>query len=130
MSFILYPVDTVESISPADFKKNYLDKRRPLIIKGLTNTWPAREKWTAEHLKQVVGKKVVPLYDNSKDDPSKPNNSSTAEMPFDEYIDLIKSQPTELRIFFFNIFKQAPQLLDDIVLHKDLLGGFNEGMPD
>lgn len=129
MSFVLRPIDTVDTISPADFKKNYLDKRRPLIIKGLTKSWPAREKWTAEYLKQVVGKKVVPLYDNSKADPSKPINSSAAEMPFDEYIDLIKSQPTELRIFFFNIFKQAPQLLDDIVLPKDLMGGFLESMP-
>jgi len=129
MSFILRPIDTVESISPADFKKNYLDKRRPLIIKGLTKNWPAREKWTAEYLKEVVGNKVVPLYDNSKADPSKPINSSAAEMPFDEYIDLIKSQPTELRIFFFNIFKQAPQLLEDIVLPKDLMGGFIESMP-
>jgi hypothetical protein len=129
MSFILRPVDTVEFISPSDFKKNYLDKRKPLIIKGLTKSWPAREKWTAEYLKSVVGKKVVPLYDNSKADPSKPINSSAAEMPFDEYIDLIKSKPTELRIFFFNIFKQAPQLLDDIVLPKDLMGGFLESMP-
>jgi hypothetical protein len=129
MSFILRSIDTVESISPSDFKKNYLDKRRPLIIKGLTKSWPAREKWTAEYLKEVVGKKVVPLYDNSKADPSKPINSSAAEMPFDEYIDLIKSQPTELRIFFFNIFKQAPQLLEDIVLPKDLMGGFLESMP-
>ncbi|WP_461451229.1 cupin-like domain-containing protein [Mucilaginibacter sp.] len=129
MSFILRPIDTVESISPSDFKKNYLDKRKPLIIKGLTKSWPAREKWTAEYLKEVVGKKVVPLYDNSKADPSKPINSSAAEMPFDEYIDLIRSTPTELRIFFFNIFKQAPQLLDDIVLPKDLMGGFLESMP-
>jgi hypothetical protein len=129
MSFILRPIDTVESISRSDFKKNYLDKRKPLIIKGLTKSWPAREKWTAKYLKEVVGKKVVPLYDNSKADPSKPINSSAAEMPFDEYIDLIKSTPTELRIFFFNIFKQAPQLLDDIVMPKELMGGFLESMP-
>ncbi|QEM20081.1 cupin-like domain-containing protein [Mucilaginibacter sp. P4] len=76
-----------------------------------------------------MGNKVVPLYDNSKADPSKPINSSATEMPFDEYIDLIRSKPTELRIFFFNIFKQAPQLLDDIVLPKDLMGGFLESMP-
>ncbi len=54
--------------------------------------------------KEVVGSKVVPLYDNSKADPSKPINSSAAEMPFDKYIDLIMSEPTELGIFFFNIF--------------------------
>jgi len=129
MCFKLNAIDTVENISPEDFKNNYLNPRRPLVIRGLTKSWPAREKWTPEFLKEVVGKKVVPLYDNSKADPSKPINSSASEMPFDEYIDLIRTQPTELRIFFFNIFKQAPQLLDDIVLPKDLMGGFLESMP-
>src|ERR1700744_1566933 len=129
MSFILRPIDTVDTISPADFTENYLKPRCPLVIKGLTKDWPAREKWTPEYLKEVVGNKVVPLYDNSKADPSKPINARAAEMPFDEYIDLIKSKPTELRIFFFNIFKQAPELINDIVLPKDLMGGFIESMP-
>ncbi|TFF40740.1 cupin-like domain-containing protein [Mucilaginibacter psychrotolerans] len=129
MSFKLSPIDTVDTISPEDFREKYLTPRRPLVIKGLTKNWPAREKWTPEYLKEVVGNKVVPLYDNSKADPSKPINSSAKEMPFNEYIDLIRSTPTELRIFFFNIFKQAPQLLDDIVLPKDLMGGFLESMP-
>jgi len=129
MSFILHPVDTVENISPSDFKKHYLVPRRPLIIKSLTKDWPAKEKWTPGYLKQVVGKKVVPLYDNSKADPSKPINSAAAEMPFDDYIDLIMSEPTELRIFFFNIFKHAPQLLEDIAFPKELMGGFLESMP-
>jgi hypothetical protein len=129
MSFILNPVDTVDTITPQDFKKNYLDARRPLVIKNLTHNWPAREKWTPDYLKQMVGKKVVPLYDNVKADPSKPINTAAGEMPFDDYIDLIMSQPTELRIFFFNIFKQAPLLLKDVVLPKDLMGGFLESMP-
>ncbi len=129
MSFILSPVDSVDTIAPSDFAENYLKPRRPLVIKGLTNNWSAREKWTPGYLKGVVGNKVVPLYDNSKADPAKPINSAAAQMPFDEYIDLIMSQPTELRIFFFNIFKQAPELLNDIVLPKDLMGGFLESMP-
>ena len=129
MSFILNPIDTVDTISRADFKKKYLDARRPVVIKGLTSNWSARDKWTPEYLKEVVGSKMVPLFDNSKADPSKPINSATVEMPFDDYIDLMMSQPTELRIFFFNIFKQAPQLLNDIVLPKELMGGFLESMP-
>lgn len=129
MSFKLSSVDTVDTITPEDFLAKYLKPRRPLVIKGLTNNWPARTKWTPEYLKQVVGDKVVPLYDNSKADPSKPINSAAAQMPFNEYMDLIMSQPTELRIFFFNIFKQAPQLLDDVVIPKDLMGGFIESMP-
>ena len=129
MSFKLTPVDTVDQIDPKVFQKEYLAKRKPLVIKGLTNNWPARDKWTPDYIKAAVGDKTVPLYDNSKADPSKPINAAAAEMKFADYIDLIKSQPTELRIFFFNIFKQAPQLLNDIVLPKDLMGGFLESMP-
>lgn len=129
MSFILKPVDTVETINPEDFKKNYLDARRPLVIKGLTKSWGAREKWTTEYLKQVAGNVEVPLYDNSKADPSKPINSAAAHMQFGDYLDLIKREPTELRIFFFNIFKHAPELLKDIELPRELMGGFLESMP-
>jgi hypothetical protein len=129
MSFILTPIDTVDTITQQDFKKNYLDARRPVVIKNLTADWPARDKWTPDYLKQVVGSKVVPLYDNSKADPSKPINTAATRMAFDDYMDLIMSQPTELRIFFFNIFKQAPKLLNDIVLPTDLMGGFLESMP-
>lgn len=129
MSFNLSAVDVVETITAEEFNKLYLKPRRPVVIKGLTNNWPARQKWTPEYLKEVIGNKTVPLYDNSKADPSKSINSAATEMPFDAYIDLIRSQPTELRIFFFNIFKHAPQLLNDIVLPKDLMGGFIESMP-
>lgn len=129
MGFILNAIDTVDMISPEDFKQHYLKRNRPLIIKGLAKTWPAYQKWDAAYLKQMIGDKVVPLYDNSKTDPSKPINAATAHMTFTDYMDLIKTQPTELRIFFFNIFKHAPQLLDDIVLPKNLMGGFLESMP-
>lgn len=129
MGFKLGPVDTVESISPEDFQKNYVKKRRPLIIKGLSKDWPARNKWTVDYLKQVAGEVEVPLFDNNKADPAKPINSAVAKMKFDEYLDLIKREPTELRIFLFNIFKKVPSMISDIKIPKDLMGGFIESMP-
>ncbi|MBE7176853.1 MAG: cupin-like domain-containing protein [Mucilaginibacter polytrichastri] len=129
MSFILRDVDIVDTISKADFQEKYLKPRKPLVIRNLTASWPAREKWTHEYLKEKVGDKVVPLYDSSKADPTKPINSAAAQMPFNEYMDLIRRQPTDLRIFFFNIFKQAPEMLDDIQVPKELMGGFIENMP-
>lgn len=129
MGFILNKVDTVDNICPADFKKKYLDKRKPLVIKNLTKDWPAREKWTTEYLKSVAGDLEVPLYDNSKADPSKPINATAAKMQFGDYLDLIKREPTELRIFFFNLFKHRPELMNDIIIPKDLMGGFIESMP-
>ena len=129
MSFILNKVDTVYTISPTDFKKNYLDKRRPVVIKNLTKDWPAREKWTTDYFKSIAGDLEVPLYDNSKADPSKPINATAAKMKLKDYLDLIKREPTELRIFFFNFFKHVPSLINDIIIPKDLMGGFIESMP-
>ncbi|WP_461788419.1 cupin-like domain-containing protein [Pedobacter sp.] len=129
MSFILKPVDTVEHISKEDFKKNYLDPKRPLVIKGLTKDWPAREKWTTDYLKSIAGDVEVPLYDNSKADPSKPINAAVAHMKFGEYLDLIKREPTELRIFLFNLFKKVPGLINDVKIPKDLMGGVMESIP-
>ncbi|REG96261.1 cupin-like domain-containing protein [Flavobacterium aquicola] len=129
MSFILKNVDTVDSITREDFKKNYLDKRKPLIIKGLTNDWPARTKWSTEYFKEIAGDIEVKLVDNSKADPTKVINASIASMKFGEYLDLIKREPTELRIFFFNLFKHRPELVNDVKVPKDLMGGFIESMP-
>ena len=64
MSFILKPVDIVDTISPEDFKKNYLKPRKPLIMKGLSKDWPAREKWSLEYFKQIAGDLDVDLVDN------------------------------------------------------------------
>jgi len=34
-----------------------------------------------------------------------------------------------LRIFFFNLFKHRPELIDDVKVPKELMGGFIESMP-
>lgn len=129
MSFILKAVDTVDTISPEDFRINYLLPRKPLVIKDLTKSWPAHEKWNIDYFKKVAGALNVSLYDNSKADPSKPINSAAAKMKMADYLDLISNEPTELRIFLFNIFKHVPELLNDIVVPKHLMGGIIESMP-
>jgi hypothetical protein len=50
-------------------------------------------------------------------------------MKFGEYLDLITREPTDLRIFFLNLFKHSPDLLNDIKVPKELMGGFIESMP-
>jgi len=130
MSLILSPIDRVDHINKEDFVKNYLEPRRPLVIRKATESWPALQKWTFEYLKEVVGDKTVPLYDSSKADPSKPINAAASQMKFADYIDLIQSQPTDLRIFLFDPIKQAPALLDDYRSPSDLMGGFLDKYPN
>ncbi len=129
MSIVLTPIDRVDLIEKENFINNYLKPRKPLIIRKATETWPALEKWTFDFIKEAVGDKVVPLYDSGKADPAKPLNTATTEMKFGDYIDLIQREPTDLRIFFFEPLKQAPQLLDDYGSHEDLMGGFLDKFP-
>lgn len=129
MALHLTPIDVVENITKEEFRKNYLLPRKPVVIKGITKNWPAYSKWNLEYMKQVVGDITVPLYDSSKADPAAPINAASAEMKFSEYIDLIKSTPTDLRIFFFDPIKHAPELQKDYISPKDLMGGFLEKYP-
>lgn len=130
MKFDLTQIDCVDDISKEDFEKNYLNARRPLVIKNMAKNWPAYEKWSMDYMKTVVGDKLVPLYDSSKADPSKPINAAATEMKFADYIDLIKNTPTDLRIFLFDPIKQAPKLLDDYIAPKALMGGFLDNYPN
>ncbi|TKC60231.1 cupin-like domain-containing protein [Pedobacter hiemivivus] len=130
MKFDLTPIDIVNDINKTDFEKHYLNPRKPLIIKNRSKTWPAYDKWNLDYMKTVVGDQTVPLYDSSKADPSKPINASAAEMKFDDYIELIKHTPTDLRIFLFDPIKQAPKLLEDYRAPKDLMGGFLDSYPN
>lgn len=130
MQFDLTPIDIVNDISKSDFEKHYLNTRKPLIIKNMAKSWPAYDKWSLDYMKTVVGDKMVPLYDSSKADPSKPINAAAAEMKFEYYIELIKNTPTDLRIFLFDPIKQAPRLLEDYRPPKDLMGGFLDSYPN
>ena len=129
MGIILSPIDVVEDISREDFYENYLKKRKPVVIRNMARKWPAYQKWTMDYMKEMVGDIEVPLYDSSKADPAAPINTAAAKMKFTEYIDLIKETPTDLRIFFFDPIKAAPQLLNDYIFSKDLMGGFLDKYP-
>jgi hypothetical protein len=130
MKFDLSPIDVVDEISKEEFEKNYLKTRKPLIIKNMAKTWPAYEKWNLDYMKSVVGDQIVPLYDSSKADPSKPINASAADMKFSDYVDLIKHTPTDLRIFLFDPIKHASKLLEDYKAPKELMGGFLDSYPN
>jgi Cupin-like domain len=125
----LQPVDKVEYISPEDFKKNYYLPKKPLIITGLAKQWPAYNKWTWDYFKTIVGDKKVALYNNIKSDAYTPINTADDYKTFGEYVDMIKQGPAGWRIFLFNIFDHAPQLINDFAWPEDLMKGYVKKYP-
>ena len=125
----LQAIDKVENISPEDFKKNYYDTMKPLIITGLAKQWPAYTKWNWDYFKQIVGNEKVALYNNVKSDAYTPINTADDYKTFGEYIDMIRSGPAGWRIFLFNIFQHAPQLTKDFTWPEHLMKGFVKRYP-
>jgi len=125
----LEKVDIVENISPHDFKNNYYIPMRPLIITGLARQWPAYNKWTWDYFKEIVGNQKVALYNNVKSDAYTPINTADDYKTFGEYVDMIKKGPAGWRIFLFNIFDHAPQLIQDFTWPEDLMKGYVKKYP-
>ena len=125
----LKEIDKVENISPEDFKKNYYDTMKPLIITGLAKQWPAYDKWNWDYFKKIVGEVKVGLYNNIKSDAYTPINTADDYKTFGEYIDMIKEGPAGWRIFLFNIFQHAPQLTKDFTWPEHLMKGFVKRYP-
>lgn len=113
MSLNLSKIDRVKTISKADFINNYFKPQKPVVIENYIQDWPAYSKWSLDYMKEVAGQKIVPLYDDRPVDYKDGFNEPHAKMKMHEYIDLIKKQPTNYRIFLWNILKEVPELQKD-----------------
>ena len=125
----LQPVATFETITPEQFRKDFYLPAKPVVIKNLSRDWPAYSKWNWDYFKQLVGDKKVPLYNNVKSDAYTPINTADDYKTFGEYIDMIKAGPAAWRIFLFNIFEHAPQLIKDFTWPEHLMKGFVKKYP-
>jgi hypothetical protein len=109
----LSPVTRVATISPDDFLARFKRPGKPVVIDKLTETWPAREKWTLDYLKRVAGNVPVPLYDGQPSRGREYQYAATARMTLRAYLDRLAGGENDLRIFSLNIFSALPQLADD-----------------
>ena len=125
----LKPVATFDTIEPEVFKRDFYRPGVPVVIRNLSHNWPALGKWNWDYFKKLVGDKKVPLYNNVKSDAYTPINTADDYKTFGEYIDMIRSGPSAWRIFLFNIFDHAPQLIKDFTWPEQLMKGFIKKYP-
>jgi hypothetical protein len=125
----LQPVDKVENISPDDFKKNYYNTMKPLVITGMAKKWPGYNKWNWDYFIDIVGDKEVGVYNNVKSDAYTPINTADDYMKFGDYLKQVKQGPLGLRIFLFNIFQHAPQLVKDFTWPDEYASAFVKKYP-
>lgn len=115
MAIQLTPIDRVKTISKKEFLTQYVNKQKPVVVEKLTEDWPAFEKWKLHYIKSIAGEKTVPLYDDRPVTHKDGFNEAHAQMKMADYIDLLESEPTNYRIFLYNLMKEVPQLKDDFM---------------
>lgn len=107
------PIIRVKSISEDDFIEQYYKPQKPVIIEDLIKDWPAYSKWNLDYIQCLAGDQIVPLYNN---EPTKGRQNSVVpakKMKLYDYIDILKTQPTDLRMFFYNVLQKMPELTKD-----------------
>lgn len=129
MSLNLETIQEIEAgISPKEFRKKYIQRQKPVIVRQFSKQWPAFSKWSLDYMRGVAGDKEVPLYDNRPVNHEDGFNEPHATMLMSEYIDLLKSGPTMYRIFLWNILKEVPSLQNDYS-YPDLGIKLMKGLP-
>lgn len=113
MAFDLQDIPRVKTITKEVFLRDYFKPQKPVVIERFIEDWPAFTQWNLEYMKETVGDKVVPLYDDRPVDYKDGFNEPHARMKMSDYIDLLKREPTKFRIFLWNALKEVPQLQKD-----------------
>ncbi len=108
------PLEIRKDITPEDFRKNYLLREKPVVLRGLWDNYPARSKWSVSYFKEKLGNINVGVFDGLLQKEDRSFKVPDKEMKFADYLDAITSdETTDLRLFLFNIFKHKPDLRND-----------------
>lgn len=119
--------ESVHMISAEAFDALYFKPQKPVLIRDMAQMYPAGRKWNIHFIKAYCSDVTVELFDNGK-----AGSSSSAftkpdlKMNFGQYIDtIIRNEPSNLRVFLFNMFRKKPGLRKDFpcpYLFRGILG--------
>lgn len=109
----LTPVDVVDEINKEIFLAKYKESETPIVMKSFTKDWPAREKWSLEYFESLGAEKEVKLYDSKPATDKKLQHAAEKIMPLRDYFELLRKGEKDLRMFFFQILKEIPELKED-----------------
>lgn len=124
----LQPIEKRSGLTREKFQKEYHTFRKPVVFTDLAANWPATDKWTFDWLKENYGYLEVPLLGNDYHTPGKYYMMPKVKKPFAEYLDMIQAGPTEYRMFLYNIFEHAPELVKDFHW-PTVMDGFKKKYP-
>ena len=114
----LQEITRVHTITKKEFLRDYVKPQKPVVIEHLIDDWKAYDKWNLAYIKDIAGDKEVPLYDDRPVKHDEGFNQAHATMSMRAYVDLLKKEPTNYRIFLYNLMIEVPSLKEDFKFPK------------
>lgn len=114
-------IETIECPSVEQFRINFEQRRKPVVIKGALGSWGALEKWNTAYLRAKIGDAVVPV--RVKPESAPPGyfaGDPKARLPLKkmrvaEYIELFESRrSTDVYMAGTSIPDFLPALQEDV----------------
>lgn len=109
----LTAVDILEKTTQETFMKTYKRDELPVVMKDITQGWSATKLWSLEYFERLAGEKEVKLYGTSSSRDKTMLYGEQTSMQIKKYFDLLRSGENDLRMFFFEILKEIPELQHD-----------------
>jgi len=107
------PVQRESRLTKDEFLTLHKKPEKPVVMENLTENWPAREKWSIDYIKEHIGHKIVTLYDSKPSVDYRHQYDPAAKMDLKSYFELLEKGENDLRLFFYNILAEAPELTED-----------------
>ncbi len=101
------------SIPPSQFIVEYKNTSTPVVFTDVTKSWVATKKWDLDYLADVAGDNIVPVYSSKPAVGKDHQHAAAMTLSLRKYVQRLKDGENDLRMFFYNILKYAPVLLND-----------------
>ncbi|GAB3431538.1 cupin-like domain-containing protein [Niabella aquatica] len=126
----LKAVNRITGAEAAFFVKNFMKRSTPVILKDFIHEEsPALKKWDYSYFKELAGDIVVNVYGGEIENLDRVASKPVGKMEFAVYLDMISSQPTENRLFLFDLLKLRPELKNDLKYRDVTSGKILEWLP-
>ena len=125
----LQAVDTIETISSADFRNQYYLPGKPLVIKGAGKELAGLSKMELGFFHRYRGRQGSGVYNNVRAMHILPSIRQTVIWNLAITSARWRRGRFDLRIFLFNIFQHAPQITSDFTWPDELMQGFVKKVP-
>ncbi|WKX99288.1 hypothetical protein Q1695_014290 [Nippostrongylus brasiliensis] len=107
-------IESYDNLTKWEFADRFLNKKKPVIVRGLNKHWPALKKWSFEYLHSILCYRVVPVELGSS---YTENEWSQKLMTGSEFFNSVgNTENGPLYLAQHRLFEQIPQLCEDFSL--------------